>query len=108
MAVTRNPNAAFVADESFVPTSHKGLTYPFGGKEPGEGGVMDVADGLRWVRLNVPGPLRHVNCWLIADADQRGDGYALVDAGMNQTETRDAWRSVFRGPLAGVRWVLGP
>lgn len=103
MATNRTPDAAFVADESFVPTSHKGLTYPFGGKEPGEGGVMQVAPGVRWVRLNVPGPLKHVNCWLIDDRDDRGEGVALVDAGMNRTETRDAWKSVFKGPLSGVR-----
>jgi len=55
------------------------------------------------VRLAVPGPLRHVNCWLLEDQDERGPGYALVDTGMNRTETRDAWRAVFRGPLAGAR-----
>ncbi|MBN8808724.1 MAG: MBL fold metallo-hydrolase [Sphingomonas sp.] len=96
-------DAAFVADESFVPTSHKGLTYPFGGAEPGAGEVMTVAAGVRWVRLHVPGPLRHVNCWLLDDADDRGDGVALVDAGMNRPETREAWKAVFTGPLAGTR-----
>ena len=95
MATNRTPDAAFVADESFVPTSHKGLIYPFGGKEPGEGGAMQVAPGVRWVRLNVPGPLKHVNCWLIDD----GDGVALVDAGMNRTETRETWKAVFKGCL---------
>ncbi|MES2097978.1 MAG: MBL fold metallo-hydrolase [Pseudomonadota bacterium] len=99
MSTSRSADAAFVADESFVPTSHKGLTYPFGGKEPGEGGVMPVAPGVRWVRLTVPGPLKHINCWLIDD----DGGAALVDAGMNRTETREAWKSVFAGPLSGVR-----
>jgi glyoxylase-like metal-dependent hydrolase (beta-lactamase superfamily II) len=99
MAIARTPDAAFVADESFVPISHKGLTYPFGGKEPETGGVMQVAAGVRWVRLTVPGPLKHINCWLLDD----DDGVALVDAGMNRTETRDAWKAVFAGPMAGVR-----
>lgn len=101
MATARTPDAAFVADESFVPTSHKGLTYPFGGKEPGEGGVMQVAPGVRWVRLAVPGPLKHINCWLLDDED----GVTLVDAGMNRTETRDAWKAVFKGPMADKRVV---
>ncbi|HEX4694735.1 MBL fold metallo-hydrolase [Sphingomonas sp.] len=96
---TARTDAAFVADESFVPTSHKGLTYPFGGAEPGEGEVMAVAPGVRWVRLKVPGPLKHVNCWLLDD----DGGVSLIDAGMNRTETRDAWKAVFRGPLAGTR-----
>lgn len=83
-----------------APVRRDGLVYPFGGAEPGTGGVMEVAPGILWVRLNVPGPLRHVNCWLLAD----GEGAAaLVDAGMNRTETRDAWRAVFAGPMAGTR-----
>lgn len=99
MATARTPDAAFVADESFVPTSHKGLTYPFGGKEPEAGGVMQIAAGIRWVRLGVPGPLKHINCWLVDD----DGGVALIDAGMNRIETRDAWKAVFKGPMAGIR-----
>ncbi len=86
-------------DTAFAPTSHKGLTYPFGGAEPGDGGTMQVAPGIDWVRLHIPGPLRHVNCWLLAD----GDGEALVDTGMNTAPARDAWKAVFAGPKAGVR-----
>jgi glyoxylase-like metal-dependent hydrolase (beta-lactamase superfamily II) len=97
-------DAAFVPDESFVPTSHKGLTYPFGGAEPADGDVMTVAEGVRWVRLKIPGPLKHVNCWLLDDATpEGGDGIALIDTGMNTVEARTAWKSVFKGPLAGVR-----
>lgn len=87
------------ADAAFVPTSHKGLTYPFGGAEPAAGEVMTVAPGVRWVRLHVPGPLRHVNCWLLDDTG----GVVLVDTGMNTPEARDAWKAAWRGPLAGVR-----
>jgi glyoxylase-like metal-dependent hydrolase (beta-lactamase superfamily II) len=86
-------------DTAFAPTSHKGLTYPFGGAEPASGGTMQVAPGIDWVRLHIPGPLKHVNCWLLAD----GDGDALVDTGMNTAPARDAWKAVFAGPKAGVR-----
>lgn len=98
-----NADAALLADESFVPTSHKGLTYPFGGAEPGDGDVMTVADGVRWVRLGIPGALKHVNCWLLDDADDRGRGVALVDTGMNLPEARASWKAAFKGPLDGVR-----
>jgi glyoxylase-like metal-dependent hydrolase (beta-lactamase superfamily II) len=64
---------------------------------------MAVAAGIRWVRIAVPGPLRHVNCWLLDDSDERGDGVALVDTAMNTSDARDAWKSVFRGDLAGTR-----
>ena len=53
MATNRTPDAAFVADESFVPTSHKGLTYPFGGKEPGEGHESARSPSRR--RVQAPG-----------------------------------------------------
>lgn len=96
-------DATSLADESCVPTAHKGLTYPFGGAEPGDGGTMTVAAGVRWVRLKVPGPLRRVNCWLIDDRDARGDGVAMVDTGMNLPDARAAWKAAFRGPLAGTR-----
>jgi glyoxylase-like metal-dependent hydrolase (beta-lactamase superfamily II) len=85
------------------PTHHKGLTYPFGTAEPAPGTITQVAPGIRWARLHIPGPLKHVNCWLIDDRDDRGDGVALVDTGMNTPEARDAWKAIFAGPLAGVR-----
>ena len=64
---------------------------------------MPVAPGVRWVRLHIPGPLRHVNCWLLDDADDRGAGIALVDTGMNTTDARDSWKALWRGEQAGVR-----
>ncbi len=86
-------------DTDFAPTSHKGLTYPFGGAEPASGGTLQVAPGIDWVRLKIPGPLKHVNCWLLADTD----GDALIDTGMNTPEARDAWKAVFHGAKSGVR-----
>ncbi|RDE06905.1 MBL fold metallo-hydrolase [Sphingomonas aracearum] len=84
---------------AFAATTHKGLTYPFGGAAPGTGEVMEAAPGVRWARMPVPGPLGHVNCWLLDDTD----GVVLVDTGMNLADTREAWKAIFRGPLAGVR-----
>ena len=93
--MTIGADAAFASDDGFVPIRHKGLTYPFGAAEPADGDVMTVAPGVRWVRLSVPGPLRHVNCWLLDDTDARGDGVALLDTGMNLSETRAAWKKAF-------------
>ena len=90
---------ATLPDTAFAPTSHKGLTYPFGGAEPEAGDVFEVAPGIDWVRLKIPGPLKHVNCWLLADTD----GDALIDTGMNTSEARDAWKAIFSGPKAGTR-----
>ena len=92
-----------VHDGGFTPTTHKGLTYPFGGAEPEAGGVMQIVPGLNWVRLHIPGPLKHVNCWLLDDADDRGGGVAMIDTGMATDAARDAWKAVFAGPMHGVR-----
>ena len=94
-----NADAELVPSAEFVPTSHKGLTYPFGAAAPAPGEVREVAQGLRWVRLAVPGPLKHINCWLIAEAD----GDALVDTGMNTDDARAEWRALLAGPLAGLK-----
>ncbi|MES3043427.1 MBL fold metallo-hydrolase [Sphingomonas faeni] len=90
---------ATAPDTDCAPTSHKGLTYPFGGAEPEVGDVFEVAPGIDWVRLKIPGPLKHVNCWLLADTD----GDALIDTGMNTAEARDAWKAIFNGLKSGVR-----
>ena len=92
-------DAAFAPDDRFTPTSHKGLTYPFGGEAPLHGRAFQIRPDLRWVRLAVPGPLKHINCYLIDD----DDGVALVDSGMNLPDARDAWKAAFKGDLAGVR-----
>lgn len=93
-------------DESFVATSHKGLTYPFGGAEPGEGQVMPVAPGIGWVRLAMWGPLKHVNCWLLDDG---AAGHVLVDTGFNRDDSRAAWKKLADGPLpkGAVSRVIG-
>ena len=95
-----NADLELVPSAEFVPTSHKGLTYPFGAAAPAIGDTLMVADGVRWVRLGVPGSLKHINCWLIDD----DGGVALVDTGMNLDETRQTWKTLFKGgPLEGVR-----
>jgi glyoxylase-like metal-dependent hydrolase (beta-lactamase superfamily II) len=93
------PDAAFAPDDSFTATSHKGLTYPFGGAEPAAGEVMRIAPGMGWVRLLIPGPLRHVNCYLLDD----DGGVALVDTGMNTPDARDAWKALGTGAMTGLR-----
>ena len=97
-----DPGAAEIAspDASFaerVPTEHRGLTYPLGrsGPEPGE--VIPLADGVGWTRLPVPGPLNHINIWLLEDEG----GVAIVDTGLDIPPAREAWEQLIAGPLAG-------
>jgi glyoxylase-like metal-dependent hydrolase (beta-lactamase superfamily II) len=76
---------------------HKGLTYPFGRGFPAAGELIAVADGLHWARLPVPGPLKHVNIWLLDD----GPGFAVIDTGLDIAPCREAWGALLAGPLGG-------
>jgi len=72
------------------------LVYPLGQPpEPGE--AVEVATGVFWMRMPLGGPLSFINVWALKD----GDGWALVDTGMQTSPTSKAWRKVIAGPLGG-------
>jgi glyoxylase-like metal-dependent hydrolase (beta-lactamase superfamily II) len=74
------------------------LRYPFA-EPPGLGEVKAVADGILWVRIPLPFRLDHINVYLIED----GDGWAVLDTGIRNDETREIWESLVAGPLRGRR-----
>jgi glyoxylase-like metal-dependent hydrolase (beta-lactamase superfamily II) len=59
---------------------------------PAAGSAIDVAPGVRWLRMPLPFVLDHVNLWLLAD----GDDWAAVDTGLAVDSIKDAWRTVLR------------
>ena len=66
------------------------INYPLGFKpEPGQ--VLDIAPGVKWLRLPLPFLLKHINVWLLRD----GDGWAIVDTGLFSNTTREIWNHVF-------------
>jgi glyoxylase-like metal-dependent hydrolase (beta-lactamase superfamily II) len=75
----------------------RGLFYPFGRWTPPAGKPHKVADGVFWLRMPLPFSLDHINLWLLDD----GDGWAIVDTGLNATACKDIWRSLFDGFMAG-------
>ncbi|NNM75850.1 MBL fold metallo-hydrolase [Sphingomonas sp. ID1715] len=81
------------SDHHTTPTRHKGLDYPFGDRAPEAGETIEVAAGVHWVRLPVPGPLKHINVWLV----EEDGGVAIVDTGLPLDACKDAWRSVLDG-----------
>ncbi len=72
------------------------LRYPFE-QGPGSGEALEVAPGVKWLRMPLGGSLAYINVWAIDD----GDGIAIVDTGMGGSATQQAWRKAFAGPLAG-------
>ncbi len=67
------------------------------GRLPETGETLEVAPGVLWLRMPLPFALDHINLWALED----GDGWTLIDTGINRPETTDAWEILFAGPLAG-------
>jgi glyoxylase-like metal-dependent hydrolase (beta-lactamase superfamily II) len=82
------------------------LHYVFGDKLPGPGATLPVADGVRWLRMKLPFALDHINLWLLRDHEDTPqglrEGWAIVDCGIDNAETRAAWEQVFAHELQGL------
>lgn len=72
------------------------LDYPFS-TPPAPSGAVEAAPGVLWLRLPLPFSLDHINLWALAD----GDGWTLVDTGLNYPAAREGWEAAFIGPLMG-------
>lgn len=72
------------------------LDYPFE-HGPKTGEAIEVAPGVMWLRMPLGGPLGFINVWAIAE----DDGWVIVDTGMGGSDTQQAWRKAFAGPLGG-------
>ena len=81
----------------------EGLRYPFE-TPPVPGAAQEVAEGVLWMRLPLPMKLDHVNVYALDD----GDGWTLIDTGLNSKLARGLWDRLLAGPLAGrpVRRVV--
>jgi glyoxylase-like metal-dependent hydrolase (beta-lactamase superfamily II) len=67
-----------------------GLKYPFP-ERPAPGRTIEVAPGVHWIRLPLSFQLNHINVWLVED----GQGWAVVDTGINADDSKELWRQVF-------------
>lgn len=74
------------------------LTFPFE-SAPAYGEVIEVAPGLRWLRIPLPYRLDHVNVYLLED----GDGWAIFDTGIYTAQARETWDQLLANALAGLR-----
>ncbi len=71
------------------------LRFPF--EPPAPGAAVKVAEGVLWLRLPAFARPDHVNVYALDD----GDGWTIVDAGLDDPPTRAAWGALLIGPLAG-------
>ena len=87
-------------DESFLPVHRDGVIYPFGETVPAHGEMVEIAPGIRWGRLQMHGPLKHVNVLALDEAD---GSVTVVDTGFNSPDSRSGWEAMLAGPLGGRR-----
>jgi glyoxylase-like metal-dependent hydrolase (beta-lactamase superfamily II) len=78
------------------------LSYPLGDTLPALGATLEVAPGVRWLRMKLPFALDHINLWLLRDRIDGVDGWTIVDCGIANDETRAAWEQVFANELGGL------
>ena len=72
------------------------IRFPFE-EPPRPGEVVEIAEGVLWVRLPLPFRLDHVNLYLIED----DGGWAAVDTGAHDALCTEAWAALLSGPLTG-------
>jgi glyoxylase-like metal-dependent hydrolase (beta-lactamase superfamily II) len=74
----------------------EGIRHPFATPPP-EGGAVEVAPGILWLRLPLPMALDHVNIYALDD----GPGWTIVDAGLSSRRSKAIWGALLSGPLQG-------
>ena len=82
------------------------LDYPFLDALPATGTTIEVAPGVRWLRMPLPFQLNHINLWLLRDVQDGADGpvqgWTVVDCGIADDATRAAWEQIFANELGGL------
>jgi glyoxylase-like metal-dependent hydrolase (beta-lactamase superfamily II) len=82
------------------------LHHPLGHALPASGSSLEVAPGVRWLRMRLPFALDHINLWLLRDEIDTDDGpvpgWTVVDCGVHDAHTLAQWEQVFSHELEGL------
>lgn len=73
------------------------LTYPFE-QGPEQHQAVTIHPHIKWVRSPLPFSLSHINCYLLKD----GDGWCVVDTGMNGEASIAQWQTTINAVLEGA------
>ena len=89
-----------------APSPESELHYPYGDTLPAPGATIEVAPGVRWLRMTLPFALNHINLWLLRDHEDgpggRREGWTIVDCGIANDSTRGHWEQLFATELQGL------
>ncbi|CAG4887910.1 MBL fold metallo-hydrolase [Paraburkholderia gardini] len=78
------------------------LDYPFRDTLPEPGHALEVAPGVRWLRMPLPFALDHINLWLLRDEIDGEAGWTVVDCGVASDTIKANWETVFDTALEGL------
>ena len=85
------------------------LDYSFGDAMPEAGSTMEVAPGIKWIRMGLPFALNHINLWLLRDEIQDPSrpgttlqGWSVVDCCISREESKAQWETIFATQLEGL------
>jgi glyoxylase-like metal-dependent hydrolase (beta-lactamase superfamily II) len=78
------------------------LDYPWADALPAPGATLEVAPGVRWIRMALPFALDHINLWLLRDILDGRAGWTVVDCCIARDEARAQWEQVFETQLEGL------
>lgn len=83
------------------PREHE-LVYPLEDNLPEPGRSLEVAPGVRWIRMPLPFALDHINLWLLSDEIDGRAGWTVVDCGITRDEVKALWEQIFESELQGL------
>ena len=72
------------------------IRYPIE-QQPAPGETLEIASGVRWLSMPMPGSLGFINLYLLRDHH----GWWIVDTGLSNEQTAALWQRVFADELAG-------
>ena len=78
------------------------LHYPLGDTLPAPGTTLELAPGVRWLRMGLPFALDHINLWLLRDEQDGVQGWTIIDCGIADDATRALWEAIFEHELQGL------
>ena len=83
-------------------TLEDALHYPWGTALPATGGSLEIAPGVRWLRMGLPFALDHINLWLLRDEVDGRRGWSAVDTCVDRPQSRAQWEQVIAGEMGGL------
>ncbi|QTD45312.1 MBL fold metallo-hydrolase [Ottowia testudinis] len=80
----------------------RALHYPLADALPPPGGAIALAPGVKWLRMQLPFALDHINLWLLRDRLDGREGWTVVDTCIDHPQSRADWEQVFANELDGL------